>query len=241
MSEDSTMTLTPFSYYDLIETFPKPGCAVCALLLRDVERHLDSILYEYVLDPGTQQSFRASRGLCNTHGWALLRPGAELGIATLYERILSDLIDDLRTITPPENGRGLAQRLLRQDSAGTLDAAAPCPVCVFQQEREDAILKTLGDYLNDEPLRDAWRASDGLCLTHMQRALKQMRDPQKTAVLIEIQTAIWQGLHSELLEFMRKSDFSNVDEIMGPEGTSWLRTLARISSEKGVFGRQRRD
>lgn len=238
MSEDYAMSLTPFSYYDLIETFPRPGCAVCTLLLRDVEHHIDGILYEFVMEPEMHRKFRASRGLCNTHGWAMLRPGAELGIATLYERILSDLIDDLRAVNPAENGRSLARRLLRQESAGPLDADAPCPVCVFQQQREDAILTTLGEYLTDESLRDAYRASDGLCLTHVQRALKQTRDPQAATALIEIQTAIWSRLHGELNEFMRKSDFNHADEAMGAEGSSWLRTLARISGEKGVFGLQ---
>ena len=39
---------TPFSYFDLVETFPKPGCAVCTLTQRDVERHVDLMLYGFV-------------------------------------------------------------------------------------------------------------------------------------------------------------------------------------------------
>jgi hypothetical protein len=42
------MRPTPYSYFDLVEAFGKPGCAVCNLLLRDADRFLDSILYEYV-------------------------------------------------------------------------------------------------------------------------------------------------------------------------------------------------
>src|SRR6185369_1004968 len=100
----------PFSYYDLIETFPRPGCAVCNLLLRDSERHLDSLLYEYILDIETHRHIRAARGLCNEHTWQLKKyVGGALGIAILYEAEL----DEVQRIVEQTLPESIASRLGR--------------------------------------------------------------------------------------------------------------------------------
>jgi hypothetical protein len=54
-----------------------------------------------------------------------------------------------------------------------------------------------------------------------------------------LQREIWQRLQAELHEFMRKSDYHNMDEKMGAEGDSWQRAIARVGGEKGVFGLRR--
>ena len=59
-------------------------------------------------------------------------------------------------------------------------------------------------------------------------------------LLEAIQTDIWTRLRAELNEFMRKSDFHNVGEVMGAEGSSWRRAVARLGGEHGVFGLRRK-
>lgn len=61
--------VTPVTYFDLIDYFPQPGCAICNLLRRNVDRSLDALLYEYVGDPDSHRVFRQRRGLCNEHSW----------------------------------------------------------------------------------------------------------------------------------------------------------------------------
>jgi hypothetical protein len=85
---------TPLAYFDLIVTFATPGCAVCNLVLSDVDQYLDSLLYEYVNERETHRTFRASRGLCNEHSWQILRySGSSLGIAILSHAVIDELFD----------------------------------------------------------------------------------------------------------------------------------------------------
>lgn len=236
--------LTSFSYFDLVESFPKRGCVVCNLLLRDVERLLDSILYEYVNDPETQKTFRASRGLCNQHGWQMAKFGNVLSIAVLYEASVDEVLSILHQTAPDGNlQHGLARLLVPQDSNAALvealEPARPCIVCKMESASEAQYIRILSEHLADDKLQGAYRASDGLCLEHFKQALRQTHDVKRSQLLVEIQTNIWDRLRDELREFMRKYDYKHADEKMGAEGDSWRRAVARLGGEEGVFGVRR--
>lgn len=236
--------LTPFGFFDLIETFPKHGCAVCNLLLRDVDRLLDSIVYEFVTDPEMQNKFRASRGLCNEHSWQLAKIGNALGVAILYEGVIDEVLKTLDQVAVGGGSQnGFARRLFQQNSnaalLAALEATQPCIACEAENAAEAEYVNVLSSYLSDERMAQAYRASDGLCFDHFKQTLGQTSDAEKAKLLIGIQREIWQRLQAELLEFMRKNDFQHAAEAMGAEGDSWLRAVGRVGGEKGVFGLRR--
>src|SRR6266542_1987149 len=87
------MTELPMNYHSLVETFATSGCVVCNLVERDVNRFLDSHLYEYVNTPETHAAIRASRGLCATHAGHLVEFGASvLGITILHAAVMDELL-----------------------------------------------------------------------------------------------------------------------------------------------------
>jgi hypothetical protein len=228
------MSLKSFAYYDLIEAFAKPGCAVCRLLERDVARLLDSILYEYSTDRGMQARFRASRGLCGRHGWQLSRSNNALAMAVLYEQSLHEALDILGG---PALGDKVKRGLGRLFAAGggtaladALEPTAVCLACETQAKSETGYSRALGDDLNDEAMLAAFTGSDGLCLEHFRQTLRQC-GPAHAAQLTGIQREIWTRLRAELIEFMRKSDYNNAADVMGSERDSWLRAIARLSGE----------
>jgi hypothetical protein len=234
--------LTPFGYFDLIETFPKSGCAVCNLLRRDVTNMLDATLYEFVTDPAIQRKFRASRGLCNEHGTQLLKLGSALGIAVLYEQVIDELLTVIEQ-TAPSTQRGLTWRLFPQNPhaalASALEPAQPCMACTLQDESETQFISILSQHIADARMQAAFRASDGLCLEHFRQTVRETSAAEHAKLLIDMQRDIWRRLQDELNEFMRKQDFKNADEAMGAEGTSWQRAVARAGGEQGVFGLRR--
>ncbi len=225
---------TPFGYFDLLESFVQPGCAVCRLLARDVEHYLDILLYEIPTDPTVQDEFRASRGLCHAHTWALTKLNNALPTAILYHAALDELIKIMQRAPQPERLGGLA-RLLNNATpsplADALEAKKPCPACILHDESEARYLHVIVNFIHDERLRAAFEQSDGLCLPHFQGALRQAHDPQSARLLTDVQIAKWSALRSELELFMHKSDAHYHGE-MGSESNSWLRALARITGEK---------
>jgi hypothetical protein len=225
---------TPFGYFDLLETFPQPGCAVCRLLQRDVERFLDTLLYEHTVDPPTQTAFRASRGLCHAHTWMLPALNNALAVGILYDAVL-DEVSRIAARTPADKQGGLGRLLksgITSALADALQPKLPCPACVVRDDAERRYLQVLGEYVSDPRLRPAFEASDGLCLPHFRGVLAHTPDPKNAALLGEIQLSKWMALKDELEEFLHKLD-AHYHAAMGAESTSWLRALARVAGEMG--------
>jgi Family of unknown function (DUF6062) len=225
---------TPFGYFDLIETFPQPGCAICRLLERDVRHYLDIILYEHSVDPRTQTDFRASRGLCHTHTWELAQiKGGVMAVATLYDAVLDEVMQ-ITARTPAERQTGLA-RLLNNGAATALDGILapdkPCPACVLREQSEQRYAQALAEYADDDRMRSAYEQSVGVCLPHFRAALRAAPNPEAARQLTTIQRTHWTKLKQELELFMHKMD-AHYHQDMGAEGNSWLRVLARIAGEK---------
>jgi hypothetical protein len=233
-----------FGFYDLVETFPKPGCAVCTLLEADTRRLLDNILYERVTDPPTQTRFRSSRGLCSEHAYQLTTFSHVLGIAILYEAVLDETLKALDQAEKEGHSPGGLARWWNAAVANdplvtALEPVEPCMVCAAQDDHEALFIRILSDHITDERLESAYRQSDGLCREHFQMALRVTRDTRHARLLLDIQRDIWERLRGELREFARKYDFKHVDEKMGAEGDSWRRAALHFSGARGVFGRRR--
>jgi hypothetical protein len=162
------MTLTPLAYFDLLETFPESGCAVCNLLLRDADRFLNTLTYERVMSQEVHGQFRRSRGLCNLHGWQLTEYRNVLGVATLMDAALDEILNQFSQAPISANPvKGLSRLFSAHPNAEAISALTPtseCMVCAIQDENEIRYLQTLNDYLLDERLQAAYRA--GLAPNH---------------------------------------------------------------------------
>lgn len=233
-------------YFDLIEALGQPGCAVCRLALRDVHRYLDSLLYEYVNEPETNDAFRQMRGLCNEHSWQLRQfKGSVLGIAILYEAALDEVLKIVDGATVRSSSR--LSRLL--GAGGEYSAAAlaerlepemPCAACHVLEQGETRYVKLLSDHAADKRVEHALRHSEGLCLPHFRQALRAANGSDNAGLLISIQRILWSKLKDDLNLFMRKYDAQHAGEPMGEEGTSWQRAIARLAGEKNAFGQRRK-
>lgn len=239
--------ITPLNFYDLLEFFPKSGCAICNLLLRDVNYYLDSLLYEYVNDPATHRAFRVSRGLCNLHGWQLTRyTGNSLGTAILYRAAVDEVLKIIDSAPLPTQNSSGSGRWRETNGgagpalAGNLEPTGQCVACTFQNETEKRYIQTLSQHIPDPRLRDVYRASDGLCLPHFRQLLREVTSSDALRQIVDIQRDIWTKLKAELEEFESKSGQDRRHEAMGAEGDSWLRAIGRMGGERGVFGFDRR-
>ncbi len=237
--------MKPFSYFDLIETFPTGGCAVCKLTARDVEQFIDSQLYEYVNTPDTHAAMRASRGLCAEHSAHLMNYGASvLGIALLHSGIVNELLK-ITDASPLLSGGSAFARLrgdIRKSATALADKlmpSAPCAACEVLERSEAGHIRALVDHLDDTRLDAAFRTSDGLCLPHFRAALRLASSPANLEKLVSIQETIWEELKNQLDAFALKYDINHADLTMGKEGDSWRRALRLVAGERDVFGLRR--
>ncbi len=232
--------VTPLAYFDLVETFAKPGCAVCRLVLRDVDRFLTSVMYERVNKSDTHRAFRNARGLCNEHSWQLTQgKGNALGIATLYEVAVAEVIKVMREGTSEWDRTRLRNNKTERNAKALADSllpSGPCIACELLADSEKDYIGELSRKIADPQLQEAYRASEGLCLPHFRQVLYKTRNMQHLEQFIEIQGAIWDRLRADLHEFIDKNKHERMHEAMGPEGNSWLRAIEQLSGAKGVFG-----
>jgi hypothetical protein len=83
-------------------------------------------------------------------------------------------------------------------------------------------------------LSEALRASPGMCLVHLQQALRLARDGTARAWLLDIEAPKLQGLIDELGEFIRKHDYRFRGEPRGAERDAWLRAIEMVAGKRGI-------
>jgi uncharacterized protein DUF6062 len=244
----SNVYRTPFAYFDLVETFPKPGCAVCNLLQRDVQQFIDNLLFEYANEPGLRREFSNARGMCIEHGLMLKnnKIGNVIGINRLYQDALDDLLailDDkpVGSVEPTP-----FQRLLRSpvkadgDSlADLLEPTEGCIACGRLEAFETMYMQMFDRYMLDERFLDSYSRSNGVCLPHFRKALRHIQSPEGAQALVRLQRDIWRSLRSEMALFYEKQNYEHIGEAIGAEGDSWIRAILRLAGERGVFGLRR--
>lgn len=240
---------TPMDYFELIETFPKPGCAMCKLLRRDVDQAIDGMVYGFMDTQEMRDAFGHSRGLCSEHGWQLKQNkfGNVLGISKLYAATLGEVLAIIEAAPLPEAPQpSRLERLLNSGPknsnplADQLEPEERCMVCVRIDEREADYAAMFDQFMNEARFRQTFDESDGLCLPHLRTVLRRMSNPTHIQTLLEIQTRMWAELKAQVESFAAKQNYEHSDELTEAEGESWVQAIALMTGERSLFGVHRR-
>jgi hypothetical protein len=217
-------------FFELRDALGGPGCAICALALRQLNRYFAGLGYERVNDRGLRSEVRAARGFCPVHGQRLQENRTALGTAIIHRDVLNTLRTELPAVRG--NGRGgLLGQLFGADPAGS-DPLAPqavCPACVERRKAEHLYSDTLIQHLADDALHNALDNSVGLCRPHLRAIFNRAPDTPGRERLRQAQSAIWERLIAELDEFIRKHDHRFAHEPPGTENDAWVRAVALVS------------
>lgn len=234
--------LKSFGYYDLLEAFAQPGCALCSRLTLESGRYLTSLLYEYSVDYDTHQLFRAARGLCNRHGWQLLslREGL-INVAVLYEAAVDEVLHVLAN-ADSLSGRagGLIGRVTGNGGSGLADrlnADRDCLCCSHLDRVATQLAESVVEGLAETRFVQAYQASEGFCLPHLVAVLRQTRDPAHRDLLVRQQQALWSRLKADISTYIMRYGQSGDNAGMdNAEALSWLRAIANLAGVDGVTG-----
>ena len=137
----------------LLEALARPGCPLCRVLAATAGHHLEALLDERVTLPHAHREFRASRGFCGEHAWALppaaLAAQSARGAAMLYAPLLAALLDRW-----PDTDR--RRRWLTPEQ--------PCPLCATLARSSAAYLAEFAALLRREA---APALASAPCLAHL--------------------------------------------------------------------------
>jgi hypothetical protein len=228
-------------YFDLLEACARPGCPICQLGRRAVERYLDIFSYENVNDLDARARLRAARGFCNRHAWEWWEEHHDrLGIAIVYLDVLTTIHRQLTGLSEatPSTWRGQMLTALGLDRNGrapasTLLPAATCPACELQGATEERAIVALLQHFEDGEVQTAFASSNGLCVPHLARALQSGPSPALSN-LIRLERDRIGGLLAELEEFLRKAREEFRHEPRGHEQTAPRRGLSLAAGLPGA-------
>ncbi len=210
---------------ELQETLEQGGCPLCRLTARAEKAFLASLTYERILDLGTREELKRSRGMCLRHAraWREVH-GSALGIAIVYEITIKDLLRDteLELESPLKFWE---TRPTPAQLAEELEPLALCPACQRGADTAARFANVLLQDIHQESVRVALEQAGGLCLPHLRLTLTTRGSVEAKHLLLAVERRAWASLRIELQEFIRKNDYRFRDEPQGSERDSWLRAL----------------
>jgi hypothetical protein len=217
--------------YDIVEALRRSGCPLCRVEAIDDRRWMSSFWREGKQDAGTCRRFYAAGGFCRHHGWLLHRlvvaEAAGAAIADVYGSLADrDLawLDKLRASLV--RGRRRRQPSLRRSGR--------CPACVAFAEGLARKVHFFVELLADAEVRPHYRASGGLCFTHVARAIEHALESEQDAVarfLLDDWRDRLRDVRAQLAEFDRKRDYRYADEPKGQEQHSCTEVVRRYVGE----------
>lgn len=226
--------------FNLLEACREPGCPVCRLEQRGVERYLDNQFYENVNSPKWRDHLRASLGFCHEHAWLGVnqRLGDALGYSIIYRDIVNSILNQLNDSSRSSHASRRWASLLQQIPEPTRDmiekilaAITPrkrCPACEQRDKMTRTILSVFVEELEKPEMTDALQASEGLCLPHLKLTLEHIKELSVCEKLLTIHREKLESLKTELAEFIRKNDYQSIREGFGSEGDAWVRAVTMI-------------
>ena len=215
--------------YSLLEACRAPGCPVCRLEQRAVERYLDNKFYESVNSPAWRDELRQSFGFCHEHSWLAVtgRLGDALGLSIISRELVNSILRQLTEEISSSASSGRRTSVLNRILAA-LTPRKRCPVCEHRDETTRRVLSALVEELGQPSMTDALESSDGLCLPHLKSTLEQVKDLSDREALLTIHLDKLESLRAELDEFIRKSEYQAAREGFGLEGNAWQRAVSMI-------------
>jgi len=215
-------------YYHLLEAMGEPGCPICRLSEHAVDSYLEHLLYADVTSVERRAEVRSAQGFCSDHARGLLTSGRALGVAIIYQDIITNLARHLEA-----SGRLPLSRLRPRNGSG-VPQPAPCPACRYYVTMQTVYVQSTVKHLENAEFRQKLALSDGLCLTHFRQALGERMDDARRRSLIDEQMARWSKLIAELGEYIRKNDYRFRSEGFGEESDAWERALLGISGGRDL-------
>ena len=213
------------STIDLLKVFKQEGCPVCKLVKQTIDRYFDSMLYEFVNDPGVRDSIRKSLGYCKEHTAQILKVAENnfyaFGLSIIVEDLTNEVLKRYENIYEAANKR---KKVEQSDNS-------QCPACLHQRDFEQIYISELSRWIADETFLNEFKKSGGLCIKHLidiSRIIKNKRDLKR---LFEFHITQLKELQEDLNNFIKKHDYRNKEIITVEEATAFKKALRKITGE----------
>ncbi len=167
------------TWYDLIAALKQDGCAICRSISERIDRQIDTLNYECVMDPAIRKVVKNGAGFCPEHAHRWQRSASVLATAQIYVDILQRADDELgnlsfqkrRSFADLKGRIGPRNRRLPVETG--IELLAPksnCLICEESAEVEAHFVRVLATSAADERFTSALQGGT-ICIPHARYAL----------------------------------------------------------------------
>jgi len=219
------------TYFNLLDALKEQGCPVCFVIKKNAQKYMDDFLYESVNDPGLRKEIKESVGFCNRHAWQFHKIGDGFGLGIVYEDLMRLVIKRLEGV----DGSSVFLKAMLKQLDKDEQAKKSCIICKEEKDVEGRYISVFLENLDDPELKFAYKNSFGLCLRHLNLAIKKNKNRKLANEIVTIEAVKFNGLIAEVKEFLRKHDYRFSKEKFGKEGDSWIRAIEKMIGKEGIF------
>lgn len=213
---------TSKSFHELLEAFKKEGCPLCGVVSFSIDSYFESILYEFVNDPGVRSELRKSSGYCSLHTNQFIKT-----VEQTHQRLGATIIaEDL--IKNWKEKIGLRISTDKEDSKRSLKKNK-CPACRKGDNYEEIYIAELLGNLRDEEFLEGYNKSEGLCKNHFKKVAKFCRNPEVLNKIVKAQKKQIEIISQRLEAYIKKNEYRNKEKITTEEANACIKALKKIS------------
>jgi hypothetical protein len=222
------------------ELLKQEGCPICRSCNDALERQWFWFFSESYGEGNGVWQYINYYGFCEKHTVEIARRGPPWQKSAIYSWIINNKLPELEeALRALEDKGSRGKKIIRTnlDLRGKkrkIESVKPkgsCLMCDLVKETAIARLTDLMKVLSqDSEVKELFRKSYGLCMTHFFAALDQLKQEYKVAYqeIMRVEIASLKELKIDFDEFFRKGDYRFANEPKGKEQTAWLRAVKRF-------------
>ena len=224
------------TYFDLIEAFKQPDCAVCRLIDDAVYQYIDIFIYENITNVARRQEIREARLFCSLHTTKFMSGyGRLISLATLEQDVLNDVLRSAsRVLANPLPKHWRVTGFLRGASRALRRVIRPtrnCTLCDYEHSMERVMLGTLIQFIDEPDIRASFEGSAGLCMPHYYMGLGMSGRHER---IITVQQAVMTRVKADIDEYVRKRNPLYRDQDMNEDEAAAPTRAAKLISGRIV-------
>jgi len=211
-------------YTELLETFDREECVICKLLEISVLKYLENLLHEFTMDPESRREIREAFGYCKKHTEQLI----EVTKNTNQRLPASIVAEDLANYFIKHSKKLLKGGI--KTGTGVFKMRRSCPICKYYSKHEKMYISEFSKGTAKEEFLRKFEESPGICLEHLIKTSKSIKDRTALKRLLKPQIAMIEETDHELNNFGRKFDHKSNERITDNEASAWHRFFELINS-----------
>jgi hypothetical protein len=220
--------VTPSSDTDaLLATMATKGCPVCKHLSDAIFTFFAQWQYELSTDEQAQRTFADDLGFCPLHTWQLADLSSIQGIATGYPKLLDRLSRDFGSLA------AMSQDAPRSLAALT-DRVKACRACAVVREAEQKHIACFATCLADPSGRQAYAASQGVCLRHLDLLVQAASNPEVVRFLLSEASRHFERWAEDMQSYAIKRDALRSGLLHCEEEEAYLLALLHLAGNRNL-------